>query len=269
MLRLPPLGDVDRAVRIVLEDQRTHDALKACEWEFEGDVGWAPFDGDTDAVLSRAFARGLSAAEVVIVGQRYLVDFDSLTQLNLGSKRSRRIRRRGGDSAAASSSSSSAAVAGQDSHECSRICGAASTSSTPAHVPAADDERSRAGGAQMSPTSCSAAVAAVPSAPSPSSAVVPSSAETSVPSTPSAAHVRSRAAVAAILGDGSAPPAFTPAPWTATGTRSKNGTASLSKNGAASKNGIVVAAGAAASDCEASGVTSAVNKQVARDSREL
>lgn len=87
-----------------------HDAVKTCEWEFEGDSGWAPFDGDTDMVLSQSFARGLSAAEVVIAGQRYLVDFESLTQLNLGSKRTRRIRRRGGDSMTASLLTAAAVV---------------------------------------------------------------------------------------------------------------------------------------------------------------
>lgn len=96
-------GDVDRAVRLVLEDARAHDAVNAAEWEFDGDAGWAPFDPETDAILSAAASRGKSACEVQIDGRRYLVDFDSFTQLNLASNKGRRIRRRH-ESASASSS---------------------------------------------------------------------------------------------------------------------------------------------------------------------
>jgi len=96
-------GDIDRAVRIMLEDSQAHDARTHGDWEFEGDKGWAPFDQQTDATLSEAFNRGESATEIRAGGNRYLVDFDTFTQLNLNSKKMRNIRRRG---AGASSSSS-------------------------------------------------------------------------------------------------------------------------------------------------------------------
>lgn len=87
-------GDVDRAVRLVLEDSKVHNSLTAAEWEFEGDAGWVPYDADTEAILRAAVEKGLSACEVVLDGRRYLVDFDSCTQLNLASSRTRRIRKR-------------------------------------------------------------------------------------------------------------------------------------------------------------------------------
>jgi len=87
-------GDVDRAVRMALEDLKAHNAMNQCEWEFEGDMGWVFFDGDTDATIRGAVERGESACEIRTRGQRYLIDFDSMTQLNLTSQRSRRIRRR-------------------------------------------------------------------------------------------------------------------------------------------------------------------------------
>eukprot|EP00931_Biecheleriopsis_adriatica_P108689 TRINITY_DN83026_c0_g1_i1.p1 TRINITY_DN83026_c0_g1~~TRINITY_DN83026_c0_g1_i1.p1 ORF type:complete len:309 (+),score=55.33 TRINITY_DN83026_c0_g1_i1:82-1008(+) len=88
-------GDVDRAIRLVLEDSKAHDARQVCEWEFEGEKGWLPFDLDSEAILRAAIDRGDQACELRAGGNRYLVDFDSLTQLNLASKRLRRIRRRG------------------------------------------------------------------------------------------------------------------------------------------------------------------------------
>merc|ERR1712167_361942 len=74
-------GDIDRAVRIVMEDAKAHTSIEAGEWEFEGDKGWAAFDCDTDRHLSGAYLRGDSACELRIAGNRYLVDFDNLTQL--------------------------------------------------------------------------------------------------------------------------------------------------------------------------------------------
>lgn len=88
-------GDIDRAVRIMLEDAKAHSARQEGEWEFEGDKGWAAFDRDTDQQLHEAFVKGDSACELRVAGNRYLVDFDSFTQLNLSSHRTRRIRRRG------------------------------------------------------------------------------------------------------------------------------------------------------------------------------
>lgn len=87
-------GDIERAVRLVLEDSRAHDSFSAAEWEFEGDAGWVPYDTETEALLQAAVEKGLSACEIVLGGRRYLVDFDSLMQLNLGSGRTRRIRKR-------------------------------------------------------------------------------------------------------------------------------------------------------------------------------
>mmetsp|Transcript_29906 Transcript_29906/g.81028 ORF Transcript_29906/g.81028 Transcript_29906/m.81028 type:complete len:283 (-) Transcript_29906:108-956(-) len=87
-------GDVDRAVRIVLEDSKVHDARNHCEWEFEGDSGWVPFDNEVDEVIKAAVARGQSACEFRARGNQYFIDLDNLTQLNLSSKRTRRIRRR-------------------------------------------------------------------------------------------------------------------------------------------------------------------------------
>lgn len=105
-------GDVDRAVRVMLEDAKAHDARRIGEWEFEGDKGWAPFDCETDQLLREAFARGDASCHIRGGGNRYLVDFDSLTQLNLSSKRTRRIRRRGGK---ASSSSTDPSMVGAGS----------------------------------------------------------------------------------------------------------------------------------------------------------
>jgi len=90
-------GDIDRAVRIMLEDSMAHNARQVAEWEFEGDKGWAAFDCDTDLFLSEAYGSGDSACELRVGGNRYLVDFDSLTQLNLSSHRTRRIRKRGAE----------------------------------------------------------------------------------------------------------------------------------------------------------------------------
>lgn len=94
-------GDVERAVRLVLEDSQAHVSRQECEWEFEGDKGWVPFSADSDMRLRAAMAAGKEACELRFGGHRYLVDFNSLTQLNLATQRSRRIRRKGG---AASSS---------------------------------------------------------------------------------------------------------------------------------------------------------------------
>lgn len=105
-------GDVDRAVRIMLEDAKAHNAREAGEWEFLGDQGWAAFDIDTDRLLQEAYSRGDSACELKVAGNRYLVDFDAFTQLNIASKRTRRVRRRG---AAAGRSSSDAAPSGSSS----------------------------------------------------------------------------------------------------------------------------------------------------------
>eukprot|EP00927_Polykrikos_kofoidii_P048102 TRINITY_DN42328_c0_g1_i1.p1 TRINITY_DN42328_c0_g1~~TRINITY_DN42328_c0_g1_i1.p1 ORF type:complete len:492 (-),score=104.04 TRINITY_DN42328_c0_g1_i1:69-1544(-) len=102
-------GDVNRAVRIVLEDAKAHDARTACEWEFEGDSGWAPFDLETGELLGKALERGDAFLEVNNAGRRYLVDLDALTQVNLASKKTRRIRRRADMPGAASSSSSAPA----------------------------------------------------------------------------------------------------------------------------------------------------------------
>jgi len=87
-------GDVDLAVRIMLEDLRAHNARTQCEWEFEGDAGWAPFDVEADSTIKQAVARGDDCCEVRIAGHRYLLDFSNLTQFNLHSRRTRRIRRR-------------------------------------------------------------------------------------------------------------------------------------------------------------------------------
>lgn len=87
-------GDVDRAVRIALEDSQAHDARSLGEWEFEGDRGWLPFDCGAEGIIKDAIARGDSACEVRTGVHRYLIDFTSLKQINIATKRSRRIRKR-------------------------------------------------------------------------------------------------------------------------------------------------------------------------------
>mmetsp|Transcript_13463 Transcript_13463/g.31617 ORF Transcript_13463/g.31617 Transcript_13463/m.31617 type:complete len:274 (-) Transcript_13463:25-846(-) len=87
-------GDVDRAIRLVHEDLCAHEARSVGEWEFEGDLGWVPFDCASESVIKEALAKGASACEVVAGGSRYFLDFSSLTQLNLATQRSRKIRRR-------------------------------------------------------------------------------------------------------------------------------------------------------------------------------
>jgi len=89
-------GDVERALRLILEDSRAHDAREVGEWEFEGDKGWVPFDAEAEAVLKAALDRGDQACELRAGGNRYLIDLDNLTQLNLASRRVRAIRRRRG-----------------------------------------------------------------------------------------------------------------------------------------------------------------------------
>ncbi|CAK8994157.1 Hypothetical protein SCF082_LOCUS3819, partial [Durusdinium trenchii] len=89
-------GDVEKAMRLVLEDSKAHVSREACDWEFEGDKGWVPFDPESDGILQAAVDQGKEACELRFNRQRYLVDFTSLTQLNLTTQRSRRIRRRSG-----------------------------------------------------------------------------------------------------------------------------------------------------------------------------
>lgn len=86
-------GDVDRALRILLEDGQAH-AREESEWEFEGDAGWVPYDQATDEVLRDAASRGESTCAIRIEGRQYLLDFGSLTQFNLATNRTRRIRKR-------------------------------------------------------------------------------------------------------------------------------------------------------------------------------
>eukprot|EP00406_Dinophysis_acuminata_P011769 CAMPEP_0179229556 /NCGR_PEP_ID=MMETSP0797-20121207/10392_1 /TAXON_ID=47934 /ORGANISM="Dinophysis acuminata, Strain DAEP01" /LENGTH=103 /DNA_ID=CAMNT_0020936623 /DNA_START=59 /DNA_END=370 /DNA_ORIENTATION=+ len=87
-------GDVNRAVRIALDDSQAHDARSSGEWEFEGDTGWIAFDRATEAVIKEHVARGEPTCEVRTGGNRYLVDFGSLTQVNMATNRTRRIRKR-------------------------------------------------------------------------------------------------------------------------------------------------------------------------------
>lgn len=115
-------GDVEKAMRLVLEDSKAHVSREACEWEFEGDKGWVPFDVESDRILQKAVDQMKEACELRLNGHRYLIDFNSLTQLNLASQRSRRIRRRSG------ASSSAAPAAAAPAHE----RGAAASSGVPA-----------------------------------------------------------------------------------------------------------------------------------------
>lgn len=87
-------GDVERAVRLVMDDSRAHDAREGGEWEFQGDKGWVPFDAESESVLRAALDAGKPACELHAGGQRYFIDLDNLTQLNLTTCRTRAIRRR-------------------------------------------------------------------------------------------------------------------------------------------------------------------------------
>jgi len=87
-------GDVERAIRLALEDSEAHDARSLGEWEFEGDKGWVPFDCAADAAIREAVGKGEIACELRVAGHRYLVDFVSMTQMNLVTQRTRSIRRR-------------------------------------------------------------------------------------------------------------------------------------------------------------------------------
>mmetsp|Transcript_75819 Transcript_75819/g.190728 ORF Transcript_75819/g.190728 Transcript_75819/m.190728 type:complete len:295 (-) Transcript_75819:324-1208(-) len=87
-------GDVDKAIRLVLEDSQAHDARSLGEWEFEGDKGWVPFDSASESVIKDAISRGRVACEIRIGPHRYLVDFDALLQTNIATQKARRIRRR-------------------------------------------------------------------------------------------------------------------------------------------------------------------------------
>eukprot|EP00746_Dinoflagellata_sp_MGD_P137115 gnl/MRDRNA2_/MRDRNA2_70937_c0_seq1.p1 gnl/MRDRNA2_/MRDRNA2_70937_c0~~gnl/MRDRNA2_/MRDRNA2_70937_c0_seq1.p1 ORF type:complete len:390 (-),score=50.44 gnl/MRDRNA2_/MRDRNA2_70937_c0_seq1:131-1300(-) len=87
-------GDVDKAIMIVLEDSKVHNAQQTADWEFEGDAGWVPFDEEACSIIADARNQGRSACEIKRGGWSYLLDLDSMTQMNLGTKRSRRIRER-------------------------------------------------------------------------------------------------------------------------------------------------------------------------------
>eukprot|EP00930_Biecheleria_cincta_P058190 TRINITY_DN44036_c0_g1_i1.p1 TRINITY_DN44036_c0_g1~~TRINITY_DN44036_c0_g1_i1.p1 ORF type:complete len:363 (-),score=33.54 TRINITY_DN44036_c0_g1_i1:306-1394(-) len=97
-------GDVDKAVRLVMDDCRAHDAREGSEWEFQGDRGWVPFDEDSESVLRAALDAGQSAFELYAGGQHYLIDLEHLSQLNLTTSRSRAIRRRRNSGTIATSS---------------------------------------------------------------------------------------------------------------------------------------------------------------------
>lgn len=89
-------GDVDRAVRIAVEDSKAHNAWQDHGgWEFEGDMGWSAFDCETNSLIDKAVKRGDTACEIRTAGRRYFIDLASLTQLNLATQRTRRIRKRG------------------------------------------------------------------------------------------------------------------------------------------------------------------------------
>jgi len=137
-------GDVDRAVRIVLEDSRAHNARSLAEWEFEGDMGWAPFDSDSDVFMKDAVHRGESSCELRMGGHRYLIDFESLTQHNLATKRTRRIRRRQEQGQAAATMATTEAVlssmpapAPEVATAAALTTAAASTMAAPLQVPSA------------------------------------------------------------------------------------------------------------------------------------
>lgn len=121
-------GDVEKAMRLVLEDSKAHVSRKACEWEFEGEKGWVPFDVESDRILQNANDRMLEACELRVNGYRYLIDFNSFTQLNLATQRTRRIRRR-----SVASSSAMAPVA----HERGASTASAPAAATPAAAAAA------------------------------------------------------------------------------------------------------------------------------------
>mmetsp|Transcript_63151 Transcript_63151/g.150570 ORF Transcript_63151/g.150570 Transcript_63151/m.150570 type:complete len:303 (+) Transcript_63151:115-1023(+) len=87
-------GNVDKALQLLIEDNKAHVAKHQSEWEFEGDTGWAAFDGEAEALLQDASASGMTSCEMCIHGRRYLIDFDSMTQFNLATSKSRRIRRK-------------------------------------------------------------------------------------------------------------------------------------------------------------------------------
>eukprot|EP00428_Durinskia_dybowskii_P056719 CAMPEP_0170330966 /NCGR_PEP_ID=MMETSP0116_2-20130129/66441_1 /TAXON_ID=400756 /ORGANISM="Durinskia baltica, Strain CSIRO CS-38" /LENGTH=240 /DNA_ID=CAMNT_0010584185 /DNA_START=21 /DNA_END=740 /DNA_ORIENTATION=+ len=57
-------GDVERAIRLALEDSEAHDARSLGEWEFEGDKGWVPFDCAADAAIREAVGKGEIACEL-------------------------------------------------------------------------------------------------------------------------------------------------------------------------------------------------------------
>lgn len=116
-------GDVDKAVRLMLEDAKAHDARCNGEWEFLGDQGWAAFDCETDQQLQEAYSRSVSMCEIRVCGNRYAIDFDQLTQTNVTSRRTRRIRKRGTEATSSSnnpSSSSSPSGTALPAHECVR-----------------------------------------------------------------------------------------------------------------------------------------------------
>jgi len=102
-------GDIDRAINLILQDACAHGARTGGEWEFEGDSGWAPFDCDTETAVRDALVRGVSTVEVKCAGHKYLIDLDNHTQMNMVTKRSRRIRRRDSKSASGSGSASAPA----------------------------------------------------------------------------------------------------------------------------------------------------------------
>lgn len=131
-------GDVEKAMRLVLEDSKAHVSREACEWEFEGDKGWVPFDVESDRILQNAVDQMKEACELRLNGHRYLIDFNSLTQMNLASQRSRRIRRRSGaSSSAAPAAHERGAASAASTASTAAAPSASSASSVSSGVPAA------------------------------------------------------------------------------------------------------------------------------------
>merc|ERR1719335_159512 len=63
-------------------------------WELQLDGGYKPYDENEDRVLKQAYDSGQNVVRYSTRGQEYEVSFKSFTQINLATRKVRRVRHR-------------------------------------------------------------------------------------------------------------------------------------------------------------------------------
>uniref|UniRef100_A0A8C6TQ56 E3 ubiquitin-protein ligase n=1 Tax=Neogobius melanostomus TaxID=47308 RepID=A0A8C6TQ56_9GOBI len=68
---------------------------QGCQWEWENDAGtWTPYDMEVAIAIEAAHSRQQTCLDLTPLGFCYLIDYQSMTQVNRQSQRCRRIQRR-------------------------------------------------------------------------------------------------------------------------------------------------------------------------------